>query len=218
MIIRFNKDIVNKTPKLFDYIESKGTLAFIYYILNSNLRKASAVSSWADSFINNPGKNLIAAASEIETFSDPDYQMTLILKWVQKNIKYTPDTQSWKMNEYWQTPDETLKLKTGDCEDGAILIYALAIQKGISANRLLIMAGNVNGGGHCWLAYRPMEYPLNWAFMDWCYWFDHRTPNVRTKYYILDTTIHDDPLNNYYSIWFAFNHIKSYRGIANNGA
>ena len=41
--------------------------------------------------------------------------------WIRDTIKFVPD----KVN-YWQKPDETLALRTGDCEDLAILLMAFA--------------------------------------------------------------------------------------------
>jgi len=38
---------------------------------------------------------------------------------------YVSDMSAHKKEEYWQTPEETLNLKTGDCEDKAILQMVL---------------------------------------------------------------------------------------------
>ncbi len=215
MIIQFDKKITNSNPQLFEYIGTKNLFYPIYYVIDSNLRKSVAVSSWSKSFIEVPCKELIEACKDISDNKDYDYVITDILRWVQKNITYTGDIKSWKMSEYWQTPQETLQKGTGDCEDGAILIYAMAIYKGVPASRMLLFAGSVDGGGHCWLGYKSNEYPLNWCFMDWCYWYNRNTPNNRTKYYIKDTTIYNDDKNQYYNIWFGFNHLTSHRGIMN---
>lgn len=37
------------------------------------------------------------------------------------NISYKTDRNAWKLSDYWQTPAETLKYRTGDCEDMACL-------------------------------------------------------------------------------------------------
>ena len=47
-----------------------------------------------------------------------------ICTWVHENIKYKPDATN-----YWQSPEETLSLKTGDCEDLAILMIQLCKEK-----------------------------------------------------------------------------------------
>lgn len=204
-----------KYPEIFEFMESKSLWYPVYYIIDSNLRKSVNVQSWSKEFIDKPSKLTLSTAATFNTKQHTDYLMTDILRWVEANIKYTGDMKSWKMSEYWQTPDETLTKKTGDCEDGAILIYALARACGVPANRMLLFAGSVDGGGHCWLGYRSDEYPLNWCFMDWCYWYDRTTPESRNKYYIKDTTIYNDPNNQYYTIWFGFNDKGSYKGILN---
>ncbi len=55
-------------------------------------------------------------------------------------IKYVPD---WKSHgrDYWQTPEETDSLGTGDCEDWAKNLQYLASQKGI---KLGLWYGNKN--------------------------------------------------------------------------
>ena len=52
-------------------------------------------------------------------------------QWVHDNIdaSSTNDFDKWGVEEYWQTPEETLMLKTADCDDFAILMmYILKIQ------------------------------------------------------------------------------------------
>ena len=112
-----------------------------------------------------------------------------------KNMKYVGDNSKWRMPEKWQTAHETVKEMTGDCEDGAILMYVLARLKGISANRLMLMAGNViaftgaDQVGHCWLQYKPTRYPLNWVIIDWCYMPELIPIENQNKYLILGKTI-----------------------------
>lgn len=163
-----------------------------------------------------------AIVKEIPTHTNPDYQMHEILRWTIRNIKYERDSKVWKLNERWQTPEETAKLRTGDCEDGAILMYALARKKGIPTNRLMIFAGSVVGGGHAWLGYKPTSYPLNWAFMDWCYWADQRMYDTRNLYYINGKTIHgykhshgqvSGSYNNYLNMWFCFNEERGHHSL-----
>ena len=49
-----------------------------------------------------------------------DSEVMTICKWVSDNIPYKSD-----VIDYWQAPEETLKLHTGDCEDHAILTASL---------------------------------------------------------------------------------------------
>jgi hypothetical protein len=216
MIIKFDKQLVESKPELYEYVDNKSIWAIIYFLIDTNARKSEVLQEWLKDFVRNPSEELKKACDSITSNKNPDYVMTDILRYVQKNVKYVGDNTKWKMADKWQSPTETLTSGTGDCEDGAILIYCMAILKGVPSNRLLLMCGDVDGGGHCWVGYRPTEYPLNWCFMDWCYWYDPATPNSRTKYYIKDQTIYDDPKKQYFNIWFAFNHLNSYRGLMNS--
>lgn len=106
-----------------------------------------------------------------------DQRMLSILKWVHRELTYMTDMKRFGVAEKWQTVKETLDFKTGDCEDGAILIYCLARLSGISAYAVRIVAGDVQSGyktaGHCWVEYYAdvtlAKIPYT---MDWCYWFD----------------------------------------------
>lgn len=215
MIIKVDPWISNQHPALFNFIEAKSAWSLVFYRMSSQYNTMTDLQAWFKGQVNNPSEILKDIANHIPGDSNLDNLMTNILRWVANNITYTADDKKWKLVERWQTPEETLTSLTGDCEDGAILIAALARYKGVPSNRILIMCGSVDGGGHCWAAYRPNEYPLNWVFMDWCYWYSPNTPNVRTKYYIKDTTIYDDPKSQYYSIWFAFNDTSGYKGLMN---
>lgn len=58
----------------------------------------------------------------------------LISQWMQNNIAYKSDWVLHEAIEYWQTPQETLSLKAGDCEDAAFLIQALLDEIGIGSS------------------------------------------------------------------------------------
>jgi hypothetical protein len=82
--------------------------------------------------------------------------------WVSSNIKYPPDDidgdgdpdydyinhGEW---EYYQLPKETLQIRTGDCEDYAILLVSLLRADGWSPNDVYVVFGkNSEGKGHAW--------------------------------------------------------------------
>ena len=96
--------------------------------------------------------------------------MRNILLWVNKNIVYVTDTKAHALLDYWQTPLETLQLRTGDCEDGASLILALAFVCGIPADRYWLQWGSVIGGGHAYVCYLR-QTDAEEIVLDWCYWF-----------------------------------------------
>ena len=136
-----------------------------------------------------------------------DAKMRQILRYVNKEIEYITDSKndSWKVTEYWSTPVETTTIAgyMGDCEDGAILIYAIAKEAGIPDDCMWIVAGDVQGGGHAYIVYESeddyQEYPL-----DWCYWFS-KSVLMNKPYYLRDE---------YYSgtrEWFRFNASGGYK-------
>jgi hypothetical protein len=175
--------------------------------------------SWISEQVKNPDQSLKDYADKITLGKDYDETCLNVLRQVIKDLRYTPDQTAWGMSEYWQTGKETLSKLTGDCEDGATLIYLLCRYKGVPANHLLLLCGDVEGGGHCFLGYKPETYPLNFVFLDWCYWQTNNNIEDRSKFYINHNKIKE--YNNlgslinskYYDIWFAFNEetsIKDY--------
>jgi len=63
----------------------------------------------------------VSCSLEQDNFYDfPEWNNKTELYWIMKSVKYTPDLETWG-GDYWQTPKETWELKTGDCEDLAIL-------------------------------------------------------------------------------------------------
>lgn len=215
MIIKFDKKITEKNTSIFDYIEAKGMWYPVYFIIDSKLRKSANLKEWLAEQLTYPSAEIMRLAEELKD-KEYDYTVTNVLRWVNEHIKYVPDQEVWSMPDKWQTAEETLARGTGDCEDMHVLSYVLNYLAGVPTNRMLLFCGDVAGGGHCWLGYKSQEYPLNWCFMDACYWYDRMSPSSRTKYYIEDTIIYDDPKKQYLKIWFAFNSNNSYKGIANN--
>jgi hypothetical protein len=75
-----------------------------------------------------------------------------IRDWVAINIDYMSDEEQWGVDDYWQTPEETLSLRTGDCEDFAILLCTLLRAYGIDAERVYVAIGvDDKGQGHAFL-------------------------------------------------------------------
>jgi len=87
---------------------------------------------------------------------DPPYTLSQlgfddIRGWVADNIAYESDGEGWG-KDYWQTPEETLAYRTGDCEDFSILLCSLLRAYGIDAQRVYVALG-VNGvqDGHAFV-------------------------------------------------------------------
>lgn len=71
---------------------------------------------------------------------------------VNSNIEYGLDEDIYGKNDYWATPDETLSLKKGDCEDIAILKYKLLLNAGIPESSMNLRYSKLISGAHIDLA------------------------------------------------------------------
>lgn len=65
--------------------------------------------------INHSYKGALADQPTQDGFDD-------IRDWVAASIEYKTNEEQRGVDEYWQTPEETLSLRSGDCEDFAILL------------------------------------------------------------------------------------------------
>ena len=145
--------------------------------------------------------------SLLPKFTGTDDEIALKgLKWVIKNIRYTPDKRQYGLNEYWAFGFETLKNKAGDCEDGGILLYDILRNSGIPYWKLRVNAGwvinphNKKREGHAYLVYYTEEAD-KWVILDWCYYPNTKKIKEREKY--KNNKIYD-------KIWFSFNERFAY--------
>jgi len=87
-----------------------------------------------------------------------DHRAHLITEYVAKEIRYL------RTNGFdpWQLPEETLSLKSGDCEDRALLIASLLLASGISSFNVRVALGkfrawfgaNYQDFDHIWVMYK----------------------------------------------------------------
>lgn len=201
-----------KIPKIFaERIEVQNHLnkiglieTIIYWLIDWRVRKSVNLKRWIAKQVPEPVITYIIEEElpDMNTWTNKQ-KVRRVLRYVNDNITYTTDISKWNIEEYWQTCLETWTLKTGDCEDGAILLYCILNKLGVPDNLLRVVAGNVSGGGHCYVVFLSdedgLEYPI-----DWCYWYTKsygmKIPYVtRTKYL--------------YSLgeWFSFNATASYK-------
>jgi len=224
-IIKFSDRFVKKNPQIYEFVNNNYLDSFIQYIINSKYRKIVGLESWISSQVSNKSEILDNVLKKIKNYQDCDVQMIAILRYVVKNVKYKRDSVVWDMMEYWQTAEETINKRSGDCEDMSILMYVLARLKGVPSSRLFLFCGDVKNhntkstSGHCWLGYKANNYPLNFVFLDGCYYYNDKQCNVRNKFNIDGKKIFEfkfdkfkhNLLNesNYSRLWFAFNEDKS---------
>jgi len=90
---------------------------------------------------------------------DFDMRAHLIAAYVAATIRYKPTDG----HDPWQFPDETLSLKSGDCEDIAFLLASLLLASGISGYNVRVALGRIvlhgaQGGtqrfDHMWVMYK----------------------------------------------------------------
>lgn len=218
MILRFPEVVEDK---IFDYVKNRGFVKkFIYYVINrNNYQKAVYLANWLEPQVSDATDDLKETALSIladYTNLDYDKMAWIIFRWVKKNIEYIGDDLVWSTYEYWQQADVTLDLRTGDCEDGAVLTYVLCRLAGIPVNRLYLFCGDVLGGGHCWLGYKPMHYPINFVFLDWCFYPDGKSIETREKFWIVKQDVKGDN-DNYINMWWCFNEENTYIEVKPTG-
>lgn len=111
-------------------------------------------------FITPDSEKIKSFSNEIST-NDP----TQIYKFVRDEIKYTEDYLTYDYRfEYWQFPEETLRLRTGDCEDQAILLCTLLRAKGYGPDDVKVVFGLTSSNtGHAWV---ELFYAGNWVVFD----------------------------------------------------
>lgn len=208
-----------KKADIHKHIQKQYAEDWVYYVIDSKFRKATLLRRWLQDQVLNPSEAMKAFANSIPNHAAHDDQVRAVLQAVRNAVEYVGDGELWDMNEYWSTAEETLTARKGDCEDGAILMYVLCRLKGVPENRLMLFAGDVANPwnkstvGHCWLGYRPDLYPLNFVFLDWCYYYDPNTIDRRELFYIHNQTIYGSKSQKYKTIWFAFNEEVSHRRL-----
>ena len=171
---------------------------YYYYMIDSKFRKSVEVRQWLNSWIEEESKDL-PILGEGQT----DQHALSCLAWVKEQVHYIGDQEHWQMVEYWQKPSETLLAHSGDCEDGAILLYCLMKKNGFSDDQVFIACGDVNGGGHCYVVYVSKEDAVHYA-LDWCYWANQ---SLKVKYGESPNYFFGD------KEWFRFNSSGTYTRI-----
>jgi len=126
------------------------------------------------------------------------------LNWVHQHIKYYPDSVRHNKAEKWQTADETLKLKTGDCEDMSILWIKLCELAGVPNWRRKIACGDAKDPfgqivGHAYGLYLTDDFV--WTSLDAAYYPLQSIANFGKPH---------SELVNYRKIWFTFNETYSW--------
>jgi uncharacterized repeat protein (TIGR01451 family) len=102
-------------------------------------------------FVTPRDPSVIALKNEILSVKLPVKDWIALRDWVGKNIQYKTDELIYGTTEYWQFGRETIKLRTGDCEDFAILLCSLFRANGVSADDVYVVVGRNAEGYHAWV-------------------------------------------------------------------
>jgi predicted transglutaminase-like cysteine proteinase len=98
--------------------------------------------------------------------SDSRPQLDQVQAWVNEHVSYKTDPK-----DHWQTASETLGLRSGDCEDYAILKHRILRAQGVPDDDLLLLVA--------FDAVARMDHAMLLAAAATSWWcLDHRTPRV----------------------------------------
>lgn len=84
---------------------------------------------------------------------------------VNRLVAYRDDARLWQAGEYWASPVETLEKRAGDCEDYAILKYALLRDLGVedADMRIVVLRDTASRSHHAVLSVR---HDGKWLILD----------------------------------------------------
>lgn len=71
--------------------------------------------------------------------------------WVADRVTYQPDARKWGRPDVWQAPGVTLRDRSGDCEDMALVVWSAAPLLGLPVGRLVV--GALGSEGHAWVEF-----------------------------------------------------------------
>lgn len=208
-----------------DYVDRYWITKLVNYITDWRYRKLVRIKDWLKEQMSSLKlQDIIKNNNLIDYVESDKYGNKLfdglvrkILHLVYSRTVYQTDKTQYGVEEVWQTSIDTWNKKIGDCEDFSILILTLARLCGVPPNRIRLVAGDVEGGGHAWIRYLPDFYPINPVYIDGTYWVD-LTPIPKRKFYndtsdvITEETIDNQkPKDSKYKrIWWGVNDEREY--------
>ena len=180
----------------------------IWYRLDWRNRKLINLQKWFEESLKEIGlvENFRNSCEEFKAIKGLDDRAVAILSFINERLTYVGDSVTWKVEEKWQTPYETHKIRKGDCEDGVLLMAAYFYFSEIPSYQWRVECGLVNSPnrwevGHAYLVYTSERSGLEFA-MDWCYYCNLKS--LRDRYSL-------DIDSNYRESWFAFNNSESWK-------
>lgn len=158
---------------------------FFWWTIDSKLVKSIELRDWIKEEVNyhflikdyavSNKSELVLLAQKLQG-AKPYITIYNIEKWVYQNIIYITDKKQHGVVEKWQSAEETLLRRMGDCEDHMTLIHVLLRLAGIPSTRIYSCIGDANKSGninHYWLLFwdtGSLENPRNrWVRLDTTY-------------------------------------------------
>lgn len=191
--IKFDARLAEKLDaQKHGHILPPGYLRSAFFWATRSYRQSVDVSAWlSEQYIGFHKTPLAAkearAISSVSMSPDERAYEAFVRTW--KQTRYVDDNTVFGSPEHWQTAEEVLASKKGDCEDGATRIAVTGWLAGIPAHRLklaVVEVENPNRAGefvlHAVAVYRPSQYPGCWAFLDWCYYPEIWRPGEASLY------------------------------------
>lgn len=214
--LQIKLDKYNPNPKE-DYFNNKYPKSSIKYQGRPVLTQTNNVGLDLRNFFNEFDADVKAVVESLKLndLSD-DAKALACLKWIIQNFNYVSDGTKGK-TEFWQFAFESLFFKTGDCEDGAILLANMLLVAGVPYWKVRVTAGLVQDPtdatgtksvGHAFVNYY-CEDQDKWTVLDWCYWPSTKAIKDRPEY-------KDE--GKYKDVWFSFNQRYSFtQGLNHDG-
>jgi len=131
-----------------------------FSILSQETRAHDLPSHSLDDYIqpaDSDVQNIVRSVCSFPWYLNIEENVEILYYWVCSHIQYKSDSDQWGERDYWQLPNTTITLGTGDCEDQAILLVSLIRGCGIPRDKVHLVCGNVRDlfwnlmGGHCWI-------------------------------------------------------------------
>ena len=189
--------------KIIEYIDSMWISEQIWYRMNWKGNESRNVSRFLKEQLDSGMLDSIIHENGWHDIANEERMVYMVFKWVLDNFEYKKDIYTYKTHEYWASVDETITKGEGDCEDLAVLMFAILRKLGIPRSRVKLWAGNTKYGGHACMIYKSEQYPYVWFFMDWCMEVIRRVPGKTRKAYMFKDKLSIVPYNSPYKDgWF----------------
>jgi predicted transglutaminase-like cysteine proteinase len=146
-----NLSIVIAAAVILLLISGLSCMSSATYPTGSIAGVASATESRYQSYVTPESQSVQRTLCDI--LGAPPYELSQtgfdeIRDWVAYTVNYKSDERE----DYWQSSEETLNLRTGDCEDFSILLCSLLRAYGIDAEQVFVVLGDDGyGEGHAFI-------------------------------------------------------------------